>query len=311
MIRIRPERLKAGDTLAVVAPSGPVTDRARWTEALAFLEGCGFRAKVYPSVLGEPHGYLAASDEQRLADLHAAFGDPDIAGILCAKGGYGALRLLPRLDFDLITRHPKVLVGFSDITTLLLAIHGRCALTTFHGPMPLFNFARHAAREANTQSLWDTVGALGAWPRTLAGGEALVPGRAEGWLAGGNLATLVHLVGTPWMPDLRGALLFFEDVDEEPYRLDRYLTQLRLSGALEGVAGILAGDFTRCLPTADDKPSFTVREVLLDRLGDLGVPLLSGFPLGHDLALPTFPIGGRAILDADRGEITLVEPGVA
>lgn len=306
---VRPKALKRGDTLGIVAPAGPVTDRPRWEAAVRRLEGEGFRLKVFPGVLGEPHGYLAATDRQRRADLHAAFEDPGVDGILCAKGGYGSLRLLEGLDFDRLARNPKPFIGFSDITTLHLAIQARTGLVTFHGPMLVSSFAGHGGTEENLPGLWDAVCGQGSWPRCVGEGQVLVPGAAEGWLAGGNLATLVHLVGTPWMPDLSGALLFLEDLDEEPYRLDRYLTQLRLSGALSGVAGIACGDFLDCVPTALDKPSFTVEEVLLDAFGDLGVPVVTGLPFGHGQALPTFPVGGRARLEA--GTLSCLEPGVS
>lgn len=310
MRQVRPKPLKRGDTLGIVAPAGPVMDRVRWQAAVARLESEGFRLKVFPGVLGEPHGYLAATDAQRLADLHAAFEDPGVDGILCAKGGFGSLRLLDGLDFDLIARHPKPFIGFSDITTLHTAIQARTGLVTFHGPMLFSSFAGHPGTEDNLPGLWDAVCGTGPWPREVAGGQGLVAGQAEGWLAGGNLATFVHLVGTPWMPDLRGALLFLEDLDEEPYRLDRYLSQLRLSGALAGVAGIACGDFLDCVPTALDKPSFSLEDVFRDAFGRLGVPLVMGLPFGHGRHLPTFPMGGRACLDADRGTLTLLEPGV-
>ncbi len=311
-----PPRLHPGQTLGLLAPAGPTRDHGRVEAGVAFLRAQGFGVKVLDHALDPPHGYLSAPDALRLEDLHRAFGDPEIHGILSLRGGYGCLRLLEGLDFDRVRRNPKVLIGFSDLTILHLALQARTGLTTFHGPMLTSHFGEDTP-EARA-SFEDLVRLLGGghptwtFPNTCPDTYlTLRGGRAQGRLLGGNLVTLASLLGTPFMPDLRGAILFLEDLSEEPYRLDRLLTQMRLAGVLEGVAGLLLGDFATCVPTNPDKPSFSLVEVFQDRLGPLGVPMGYGNLFGHGSALPTYPVGAQATFDADQGVLTCMGPWVS
>jgi muramoyltetrapeptide carboxypeptidase len=245
----------------------------------------------------EREGYLAGDDPRRLAELWAALEEPETAAILCARGGYGTMRLLDRLPTDRIRRARKLLVGFSDVTALHAA-WARAGLRSLHGPMVA---TLGDAREGLVDRF---VGALTGGrpaPRPL---EPVVPGRAEAPLLGGNLAVLASLSGTPYFPPLAGSVLFLEDVGERPYRVDRMLTQLRLAGVFAEVAGVVVGAFTECKPGPD---GVTVESVLRDRLGDLRVPVAFGLPAGHVEDNLELPLGAPVELDAVKGELVFLE----
>lgn len=309
MTDIRPRALALGDTIAIVAPSGAV-DPALLDSGKALLRRLGFQARTDPAITAR-RGYLAGdSDRAAALALSAAFSDPEIDGIICAKGGYGALRILPFMDWDTVRAHPKFFCGFSDITALHHALRREAGMVTFHGPMALL-LAEERQLDWNERGLLEAMTStkpLGtiALPADGPPIETLVRGSAEGVLDGGNLSLLASLCGTRWQPRLQGRILLLEDVHEAPYRVDRMLTQLRLAGVLEGIAGVLFGDS----PTCDRPPSArgrTLREVIMDRLGDLGVPVVYGFPCGHGDYRATLPLGVRARLDANAGTLTLLE----
>ena len=265
-------------------------------------------------------GYFAGADADRAADLQAMFADPAVDALWCVRGGYGASRLLPLLDWDLIRANPKALVGYSDITALHMALHSKAGLVSFHGPIAARGFTPYSLAELR-RVLWSdtTPVRLGAPPsREPREGQpdwehrvtTLAPGRARGRLLGGNLCLMAHLAGTPYFPDLRGAILFLEDVDEPFYRIDRFLTQLWLTGALAGVAGIAFGQLTRCEPSAFYVQNRVLEDILAERPRALGVPAIAGLMVGHVEDQTTLPIGCLAELDADAGTLTLLEPGV-
>jgi muramoyltetrapeptide carboxypeptidase len=243
-------------------------------------------------------GYLAGSDEERAADFNEAVRDANVRGIFALRGGYGTMRILHAIDYDGLARDPKVVLGYSDLTALLNAITQRTGLVTFHGPVAaLSQFTENEItwlRRAVMQA--EPIGELDA-----AAVCALVPGCARGRLVGGNLSLVTALIGTPYEIDMSGALLAIEEVDEAPYRIDRMLTQLRLSGALHRVAGVLVGRCTNC-DIREDHPyaAMPLAETLRDRLGDLGVPVLTQLPIGHDGEQWTLPIGLEANIDGRR-----------
>ncbi|GAA1612379.1 LD-carboxypeptidase [Catellatospora bangladeshensis] len=298
---LHPARLRPGDTVALVSPSGPVPPE-RVEAAVAVLTGWGLAPRVYPHVLAR-HGYFGGTDEQRLDDLNGALGDPGVRAVLCTRGGYGAQRITDRIDLDAVRRDPKLVMGFSDITALHLALWQGARLATVHGPVAA-QFDKGA----------DSPTALGARHALMSGEPVTVSadpaeethgvrttGRAEGVLLGGNLSLLASTLGTPHQPDLTGVILLVEDVGEQPYRVDRMLTHLRRSGALDGVAGIAVGQFTDC---ADAWP-VSIADVLADRLLDLGLPVLGGLPVGHGTQHTAVPLGTHAVLDADAGTLTI------
>jgi len=273
---------------------------------MALLAEWGLRTRVMPHVHHED-GFLAGSDEDRLADLHAAFADPEIRAVWCARGGYGCSRLTDRLDGGLLRADPKPLVGFSDVTALHLALH-RHGVVSFHGPTGEWNERRTGGASAASlrRALTDArpLGALPTGPL-----ERLVPGRAAGPLVGGNLSLLAAAVGTPDQPDTRGCLVLLEDVGERPYRIDRMLRQLLRAGLVEGAAGLVFGAFSRCEEPRG--PCATVDEVLAAFAAELGLPTVGGAPIGHGPGQLTVPLGVAAELDADRGTLTVIEPATS
>ncbi|MFH8337361.1 LD-carboxypeptidase [Streptomyces sp. AM6-12] len=302
---VRPPRLAPGARVAVVAPSGPVPEE-RVQAGLDVLRGWDLDPVVMPHVLSRHGGlgYLAGSDAERAADLQRAWCDPSVAAVLCARGGYGAQRMVDLLDWEAMrAAGPKVFAGFSDITHLHQAFAARLGLVTLYGPVAAgIDFIKSARAQDHLRATLfapETV-------RTIATtGTPLVPGRAHGVTLGGYLGGLAADLGTPFAPaGARGGLLMIEDVTEQPYRIDRLLTQLLRSGWLDGVAGIGLGSWERCGPYEE------VRAVLADRLGGLGVPVLQEMGFGHCEGALTIPFGVRAELDADAGTLTLAEPAL-
>ena len=311
MVPLKPPRLRPGDLIALVSPASTIADPSRIDRAVRYLEGLGYRTTVGKSVLS-CLGYLAGTDEERTADLHDAFTNPQVKAIFCIRGGYGTPRILSMLRYPLIARNAKILMGYSDITALALALWRKTGLVTFHGPMAGVDMAD--PMDAFTEELcWrvlTTPSKVGAIQFPDVPAAALVPGRAAGRLLGGNLALLVSSMGTPYVPDLRGSILFIEDIGEEPYRIDRMLAQLRNARILPSCAAILGGQFTDCGPKDTTKPSLTLEEVLRDAARSAGRPFLAGLPFGHEARKMTIPVGIRARVDAGAGKLEYLEAAV-
>jgi muramoyltetrapeptide carboxypeptidase len=314
---VRPPRLTRGSRVALVAPAGPLLERDDLTRAEALCRALDYEP-VVGSNAGNRYGYLAGTDDQRLTDLNAALNDAAIDGVWCLRGGYGATRIIDRVDFEALARRPKPLIGFSDITALLNAAVRLANVVSFHGPvarasMPAFS-RWHFERVLSCAEPAGRLGRIPDRPDVLVPQEnrivTLRSGIAEGPLAGGNLSLLQCLIGTPWAPDLRGAILFVEDVGEDLYRVDRMLAHLRAVGALAALAGVLVGRFTDLKrQTGDGALGFD--EVLSSYLLPLGVPVAYGFPIGHIQDQWTLPLGVRARLDAGTGEVEILEAAVA
>lgn len=291
--------LPPGATLGVIAPAG--APRPGTLEQVpALLAAHGFKARLFPGCGGPPClGFLAADDDRRLADLHAAFADPEVDAVLALRGGYGCARLLDRIDTALLQTHPKLLIGYSDITALH-ALRDTLGLPGLHAPMPASDLL-HAQADADARELFAglragwragrVIAPAGLPPHALSQGE-----RAQGRLIGGNLAVLTALVGTPWALGTRDAILFIEDVGEDPYRVDRLLVQLRLSGALAAAAGFLVGSFSDA--EAPDA-------VLADYLRPLGKPILAGWPSGHCRPNVALPLGLPLEMDVAGRQLRL------
>jgi muramoyltetrapeptide carboxypeptidase len=312
---VKPRVLRPGETVGIVSPSTQVTDPDRLQLAQRTVEYFGLKPRWGSSVRSH-RAQGVATVAERVNDLHEMFRDPDVRGIFCIRGGYGASQLLADLDYDLIRRNPKVFVGYSDITALHLAIHKMTGLVTFHGPVLLSEFTPYTL-DCYRRALFESspLGRLANPPESnkLRPGHpwrTIHEGVAQGRLIGGNLTLISTLMGTPYEIETEGRIFFTEDVGEEAYRIDRMLTQLRLAGKLKAAAGIVFGECHDCGPN-DYKPSFawnmTLGEVLDDRLSGIRRPAFSGLTIGHTADQLTLPIGVMASLDATNGTLTVEE----
>lgn len=314
---VKPKRLRPGMTVGLVTPASNVPEDQELHAAMDLVRSLGFSAEPAANLFSRT-AYLAGTDEERADDLNAMFADPNIDAIFCVRGGYGSGRLLRYLDYDMIAANPKIIMGYSDITAILNAIYLRTGMVTFHGPIAGGNFSDYTYDQyrrvlvSPQQSV--RIGELPAfevrpgvvdWENRL---TTIVPGVAEGHLVGGNLSLMVTLLGTPFEPQFEGALLFLEDVSEPPYSVDRMLTHLWMAGKLEQVAGIVLGKFT---DDDYDSNTFSMEEVLRDRLEPLGIPTLRGAMIGHIEDKAVVPLGVRARLDVDAGTLILLEPAVS
>lgn len=311
--RLLPPPLNAGDTVALVSPSGAIDDAFGLQYAQEVLEALGFKVKPGANY-AQRRGHLAGTDAQRAGDLNAAFADRSVKGIVCVRGGSGAARVLPLLDYAAIRANPKVLLGYSDITALHNAILARAGLVTFHGPVGSgswnrFNvdqfrrlfFERELMDYRNAAREEDEL--VQRRNRTV----TIVGGKVRGELVGGNLAVLTALAGSSYLPDFRGRILFLEDVSEAPYRVDRMFSTLKLMGALDSIAGFVFGQCTDCNP-GGGYGSLTLEQILDDHIRPLGIPAYRGAMIGHIREQFILPVGGQVELDADAGTLRMLEP---
>jgi muramoyltetrapeptide carboxypeptidase len=314
---IKPPRLRRGDVVGLIAPGGYTSDAAI-DKAVQHIESLGFRVKL-GTYLRDVWGNYGGTVAARIADLHAMFRDPEVKAIWAIRGGSGCISLLRHLDYRLIRTHPKILLGYSDITALHLAIHRHAGLVTFHGPVasstPSDYATEHllavltAPRESYTipMSAENDRRALEApWYAT----RTVHAGVATGPLIGGNLSLVSALAGTPYAADFTGGLLFLEEVNEEPYRIDRWMTQLDLAVGFDKAAGVMIGICENCGPQGDG-PSLTLDETLDVHLQPLRVPAVTGYSFGHIRNQFTIPVGIRGRLDTEARTVTLLEAGVS
>lgn len=297
--------LAPGDLVSVVAPSG-IVDRKRLAAGVAYLEGQGHPVHVSSHAL-DRHGYLAGDDRTRADAFNEVVSRGEAKAILMARGGYGLTRILDRLDLDLLRRRPRLLLGFSDATALFMALQRRGPYLAWYGPMVSEMGDRSAF---NQKSLWSALyGRPDAFRVSFGRGQVLRAGRATGRVLGGCLSLLVSLLGTPHDPDYRGAILFWEDIGEEPYRVDRMLTQLRNAGKLDHLAGMVIGSLTGCTP-AGGRPSLTIRRILQEVAAGARFPIVWRVKAGHVGRRITLPLGLPATLDTARGGLVYrVPPG--
>lgn len=311
--RLLPPALGKGDTVALVSPSSATDDPFNLQLAQEAMQALGFKVKTGEHY-GNRYGHLAGTDAGRAGDLNAMFADRQVKAIICLRGGSGAARLLPLLDYDLIRRNPKVLLGYSDVTALLNAIHAQTGLVTFHGPMATgswnrFNveqfqrlfFQRELMQYRNTADAGDEL--VQRKNRTV----TITGGKARGELVGGNLTVLTALAGSRYLPDFDDKILFLEDVSEAPYRIDRMFSTLRLMGALERIAGLVFGECTDCNP-GDGYGSLNLAQIFDDYLRPLKIPAYRGAMIGHIREQFIVPVGGKVEMDADAGTFRMLEP---
>ena len=316
---IKPKRLQKGHTIGLIAPASHFDSKERIQIAVEVLESLGFQVKKGFHLYSR-YGYFAGNDEERAADISDSFNDPSVDGLVCLTGGWGSSRILPYLDFEVIQNNPKVLLGFSDITSLLNGIYAKTGIVTFHGLVADMNFSSYSLEEFNKvvmlgesniflgspNPIEKQVGIINRKNRV----SCLFPGIATGQLIGGNLTLISHLIGTPYLPDFNQKILFLEEVNEEVYRIDRMLTQIKLSGKLKELAGIVFGKFTRCDPSNHHATQFTLEEILENFTNELGIPAVTGLMFGHYEDQTTLPIGCNVELDANHRTLKLLEAAV-
>ena len=299
--------IKSNSTIGVISPAWtPIEGRLK--SGLQYLENRGFNVKIGKNV-GKKHGYFAGTDEERLADIHDMFTDPEIDMIVCTRGGWGGLRLVNKIDYELIRKNPKLLIGYSDITTLQLALWTKAALPSLSGPMVGVEMGK-GILSFTEQHLWSQIHnekSFYYFNYQQTDTSVLRPGNSQGVLLGGCLALVCHLIGTDYSPDYSGTILFLEDVGEKPYKIDRYLAHLKQTGIFNQINGLILGDFMDC--TADkDEVSFHLDEILDEYFSEAPYPVIRNFPYGHGDFKFSMPIGVNTVLDTGRGELRFKNP---
>jgi muramoyltetrapeptide carboxypeptidase len=303
---LKPQRFKVGDTVGLISPGSPVSreDVEVFRKTLLQL---GLKVKLGSHVLDQ-YGYLAGKDRDRAADINAMFADTSVQALLTMRGGWGCNRLLPLLDYSLIRQNPKILVGFSDITSLLLAIYARSGVVTFHGPVGISTWNPFSVSYVQRILFQGAMATLQNPSNTPV--EIISTGRARGRLLGGNLSVIAAMVGSSYLPNWKQTILFVEEIGEDIYRVDRLLTQLKLAGILEQLAGFIFAQCTKCKEGEGNEPSLTLQQVLSDHIQPLGIPAWYGSAIGHIPNKFTVPIGVEVEIDATQGTIQMLESAV-
>lgn len=313
---LKPAALKKGDTIGLVCPAYSAFVKEDVQITIESLEVLGFKVKQGDHIF-DRYGYLAGSDEDRAADINKMFADKSINGIMAMHGGWGCARILPLLDYKTIQQNPKVFIGYSDITALLLGIYAKTGLITFHGPVGSSTWNNFSVDNFKNMLMEGSVVQMNNPTKK---GDNLVQvddriytinaGKATGRLIGGNLTVLSHILGSPYVPDFKNSILFLEDVGEDLYRIDRMITQLKLAGILNQISGFVFGKCTDCLPSKGGYGSLTMEDIFEDHIKPLKIPSFSGAMIGHIKDKFTVPVGLEATIDAGSGSITLSEAAV-
>lgn len=313
--KTKPKRLSQGDTVALVNPAGATAHRVDIEIVTESFEALGLHVK-HGKHLMDRYGYLAGTDEERASDVNAQFADEGVDAVVAVRGGWGCARILPLIDYEQIRKNPKILIGYSDVTALLLAVYSRADLITFHGPVGLgpwnsftVDYFKKLLFDAKAVTLKNPTYLGNNLTQIYDRVQTITPGRTTGKLLGGNLTVLSAVVGSPYLPDWNGAILFLEDIGEDIYRIDRMLTQLKLAGILEAVSGLIFGKCTDCEP-GEGYGSLTLEQLFDDHIKPLGIPAWQGAMIGHIANKFTVPEGIEAAIDAEEGTIRLLGPAV-
>lgn len=306
---IKPKKLSKGDTIGIISPASGI-DRSLIMHSAELLESSGFKTKIGKYAY-EKYSYLAGPDNHRAEDINNFFADDKVDAIFCSRGGYGASRILNQIRYDIIKSNPKIFLGYSDITAIHCAIQKKCGVITFHGPM--VSHMDISQNSYNTKYLIKAICSPKPIGKIQMANKSdylitVAPGKAIGKTAGGNLSLICSLMGTPYEIDIKDKILFFEDVDEAPYRIDRMLTQLLNAGKIQEAAGIAVGVCEGCEPKEDG--GLTVEDVIYDRLSKINIPVLYGLPISHGEYNATIPEGVDAYLDADKKIFSIQESAV-
>lgn len=296
---LAPEKLKPGDTIGIAAPASPF-DSKQFSRGIDALESMGFNVYI-PEGIFSRNGYLAGTDGQRASILNNLFSRKDIKAVLCARGGFGSLKILPLLDYENISDNPKIFLGYSDVTSVLSALFKKCRLISFHGPMVA---ELGSASQRTRDAMFSALTSRSDFEISPKKGASLKPGKGSGILVGGNLSTLCHLTGTSYFPDVKGGILFIEERGEATYRIDRMLTHMNMAGCFNGISGLLLGSFTDCGPVKG------INKIVTGMFEKIDIPILAGFEAGHGKENITIPFGLKAILDADSKLLSFRWPPV-
>jgi muramoyltetrapeptide carboxypeptidase len=309
---LKPKKLNKKEVIGIISPASSPDEFSRIEKGVKYLEGLGYRVKVGNNV-GKNHGYLAGTDQERVDDLHSMFKDKTVKAIFTLRGGYGAFRLLDKIDYRLVKNNPKIFVGYSEITSLQMAFFEKAGLITFAGPMVAVDFY-DIVSEYTTENFWATITSNKKMGRIDYPENQKLPflqkGSASGRIVGGNLAVFAALLGSPYFPNLTGKILMIEDIGELPYRVDRLLNQLRLSGSFKKVKGIILGRFVDCHEHDPNKKTLTLGEIVSDYIGSLKIPSIYTFPHGHIKDFVTIPFGLKINLNATKGIVEFAEAAV-
>ena len=313
---LKPAALKQGDTISLVCPAYSAFIKEDVQIAIESLEVLGFKVKKGEHIF-DRYGYLAGTDEERAADINKMFANKNIKGIMAMHGGWGCARILPLLDYKTIQHNPKVFIGYSDITALLLGIYAKTGLITFHGPVGSSSWNNFSVEnfknmliEGNPVQMINPVKKGDNLVQTEDRIYTINAGKATGRLIGGNLTVLSHILGSPYTPDFKDSILFLEDVGEDIYRIDRMITQLKLAGILNQISGFVFGKCTDCPPSKGGYGSLTMEDIYEDHIKPLKIPAFSGAMIGHIKDKFTIPVGLEAAIDAEKGSISLSEAAV-
>jgi len=312
MLYIKPGKLKKGDLIGLISPASSPNDENLIASGVKYLEEMGYQTLLGKNV-GKIRGYLAGTDEERVKDIHQMFGDKKVKAIFCLRGGYGAFRLLDKIDYKIIRNNPKIFVGFSEITALQMAFLRKANLITFAGPMVLPNLSNEVSTYTE-ENFWRMItsnkkpGKI-KFPKIYRL-SLISPNEVSGIIVGGNLAVFTSLLGTGYLPDLKNKIIFLEDVSEPPYKIDRMFNQLKLNNVFKKVKGIILGSFVDCNEPDKEKKTLTLAEVCDDYLKTMNIPVIRSFPHGHIKDMVTLPIGTRIKLNATNGFVEFAESSV-
>ncbi len=310
--QLKPKRLHQGDTIGLISPSSRLPEAQKYDQIVEQIRQLGYKVKEGDNARNR-YGYLGGSDEQRVADLNAMFADDSVDAIMPFRGGWGANRILANIDYEMIKQNPKILVGFSDITSLLLAIYAKTGLITFHGPVGKSDWTDYTTQHFKEILSGNRAATLDIPSKDICSNcdahQVITPGKATGRLLGGNLSVLTAMIGSDYLPDWENNILFLEDVGEDIYRIDRMITQLKISGILEQLSGFIFGQCVNC--ERSNSYSLTLQQVFEDHIQPLGIPAFSGAMFGHLSHMLTLPVGLTADIDANKGTIGFKEPATS
>jgi len=306
---IKPKKLRKGDVIGIISPASSADDPNLVNNGIRYIESLGYRVETGKN-LNKNRGYLAGTDEERLEDIHQMFRDKNVKAIFCLRGGYGAFRLLDKIDYSLIKKNPKIFVGFSEVTSLQMAFLRKASLITFAGPMVVPNFSKDISKYTE-ENFWTIITSNKKPGKLFSPGSEKFPkinsGISSGRLVGGNLAVYASLIGTEFFPDLKDKILLLEDVSEYPYKIDRMMNQLKLNRVFKKVKGIILGRFVDCIEHDLNKKTLTLGEIMDDYLKEIKIPVIYTFPHGHVKELITLPIGIKMKLNATKGYVEILE----